>query len=64
MSTDYSKLVNLLQGGSSFREISGLEPEQILRSLRRGAASKTDPLELFKSALLTKAAEMQALGSM
>jgi len=64
MATDYSGLVSLLQGGQSLRESAGLDADQILRSLRSSAAKKSDPLDLFKTALLAKAAEIQALGSL
>jgi len=63
MATDYSALVGLLQGGTSLRESAGLDADQIIRALRKSAASETDPMDLFKQELLAKAAQIQALGS-
>lgn len=64
MSTDYSGLISLLSGGESLRKSTGMTSADIIKALRREAATPTDPLDLFKSALLTKAANMKALGSM
>lgn len=64
MATDYSGLINLLSGGKSLQERAGFDPEKIREGLIREAAAPTDFLELFKSGLLAKAANMKALGSM
>lgn len=43
-------------------EEAGLDADQILRSLRKKAAKSTDPMDLFKAELLTKAALLQQIG--
>lgn len=63
MASDLSGLVTYLQGGKSLRESAGMDADQIINALRKGAAVQSGPLDLFKDALLARAAEIKALGS-
>jgi len=63
MANDLSGLVTYLQGGTSLRKSAGLDADQIIRALRKGAAVQSGPLDIFKDALLARAAEIKALGS-
>lgn len=62
MAADYSSLIQYLSGTGSVAEEAGLDADQILRSLRKKAAKSTDPMDLFKAELLTKAALLQQIG--
>jgi hypothetical protein len=64
MSTDYSSLISTLSGGKSLRESAGLSSDDILRSLRKSAATPADFMSLLKSDLLAKAVIAQQIGSM
>jgi hypothetical protein len=64
MSTDYSSLISTLSGGQSLRESAGLSSDDILRSLRKSAATPADFMSLLKSDLLAKAVIAQQIGSM
>lgn len=63
MANDLSGLVAYLQGGTSLRESAGMDADQIISALRKDAAAQSGPLDIFKDALLARAAEIKALGS-
>lgn len=63
MDSDLYNSLAQLQGGTSLRESAGLDADQIISALRKDAAVQSGPLDIFKDALLAKAAEIKALGS-
>jgi hypothetical protein len=64
MASDISTLLQALQKDPSLADLAGLDSDQIIAALRRESVTSSDPLEIFKNSLLSKAAEMQALGSL
>ena len=64
MTSDISTLLQALQKDPSLADLAGLDSDKIIASLRRESVTSSDPLEIFKNSLLSKAAEVQALGSL
>lgn len=62
MTSDYSSLIQYLSGSGSVAEEAGLDSDQILRALRKKAAKSTDPMDIFKAELLTKAELLRQIG--